>query len=163
MFAPLRLIGLVSINDLPYYVSERLIQTPNDLPYYVSERLIQTPNSFCLPCMHREYDVVTDFVRSASFILHFSLRQDDKIKSILSAASVTVESYWPGLFAKALDGVDIKEMVSNIGSGAGAAGAAAPAAAAGGAAGGAEEGKIRLQQPYDRRAVWFVMAGCTLY
>ena len=57
---------------------------------------------------------------------------------------MTVESYWPGLFAKALDGVDIKEMVSNIGSGAGAAGAAAPAAAAGGAAGGAEEGKIRL-------------------
>lgn len=61
---------------------------------------------------------------------------------MLKAAKVNVEAYWPGLFAKALEGVDIKEMCSNVGSGAGGGGAAAPAA--GGASGGdapAAEGK----------------------
>ena len=49
----------------------------------------------------------------------------------MHAAKVEVEAYWPGLFAKALDGMDIKDLVSNVGSGAGggaAAGGAAPAA-----------------------------------
>lgn len=53
----------------------------------------------------------------------------------MKAANVDVEPYWPSLFAKALEGVDVKNLISNIGSGAGAApaaGAAAPAAAAGG-------------------------------
>jgi len=57
----------------------------------------------------------------------------DKISTILKAAKVEVEPYWPGLFAKALEGVDIKELITNIGSGAGAApaaGGAAPAAEA---------------------------------
>ena len=54
----------------------------------------------------------------------------DKLTTILKAAGVSVEPYWPSLFAKALEGVSIKELVSNVGSSAGAA----PAAAAGGAA-----------------------------
>lgn len=54
----------------------------------------------------------------------------EKIQTILKAANVDVESYWPGLFAKALEGVNIKELITNIGSGVGAASAAAPAAAA---------------------------------
>ncbi|XP_061182892.1 large ribosomal subunit protein P1-like [Saccostrea echinata] len=54
----------------------------------------------------------------------------EKITTILKAAGVSVEPYWPSLFAKALDGVNVKEMISNISSGAGAAPAAAPAAAA---------------------------------
>merc|ERR1712119_94997 len=54
----------------------------------------------------------------------------DKLNALLSAANVEVESYWPGLFAKALDGVDVKSLVSNVGAGGG--GAAAPAAAAAG-------------------------------
>ncbi|XP_062588522.1 large ribosomal subunit protein P1-like [Saccostrea cucullata] len=54
----------------------------------------------------------------------------EKINTILKAAGVSVEPYWPSLFAKALDGVNVKEMISNISSGAGAAPAAAPAAAA---------------------------------
>jgi len=58
----------------------------------------------------------------------------EKITALLKAAKVNVEAYWPGLFAKALEGCDIKEMCSNVGSGAGGGGAAAPAA--GGAAGG---------------------------
>lgn len=49
----------------------------------------------------------------------------------MKAANVDVEPYWPSLFAKALEGVDVKALISNIGSGAGAAPAAGPAAAAG--------------------------------
>eukprot|EP00745_Piridium_sociabile_P019825 TRINITY_DN30165_c0_g3_i1.p1 TRINITY_DN30165_c0_g3~~TRINITY_DN30165_c0_g3_i1.p1 ORF type:complete len:110 (-),score=43.08 TRINITY_DN30165_c0_g3_i1:96-425(-) len=58
----------------------------------------------------------------------------DKLTTILKAASVSVEPYWPSLFAKALEGISIKDMVSNVGSSAGAAPAAAPAAAAAAAA-----------------------------
>merc|ERR1711911_16925 len=57
----------------------------------------------------------------------------EKITTILKAANVTVEPYWPGMFAKAAAGLDLKAMVSNIGSGVGTGGgggAAAPAAAA---------------------------------
>ena len=32
-----------------------------------------------------------------------------------------MESYWPGLFAKALEGVNIKELITKIGSGVGSA------------------------------------------
>lgn len=43
----------------------------------------------------------------------------------MKAANVNVESYWPGLFAKALEGVNVKELITNIGSGVGAAPAGA--------------------------------------
>jgi len=62
----------------------------------------------------------------------------EKIQTILKAANVEVEPYWPGLFAKALEGINVKDLITNIGSGVGAAGPAAggaPAAAAGAAAG----------------------------
>lgn len=63
--------------------------------------------------------------------------QGEKIQTILKAAAVDVDPYWPGLFAKALEGVNIKDLITNVGSGVGAApaagGVAAPAAAAGGA------------------------------
>lgn len=32
----------------------------------------------------------------------------DKIAAIVKAAHVDVEPFWPGLFAKALEGVDVK-------------------------------------------------------
>uniref|UniRef100_A0A0N4Z1U5 Large ribosomal subunit protein P1 n=1 Tax=Parastrongyloides trichosuri TaxID=131310 RepID=A0A0N4Z1U5_PARTI len=54
----------------------------------------------------------------------------DKIAALLKAANVTVEPFWPGLFAKALTGVDVAGLISSIGSGAGSAGAAPAAAAA---------------------------------
>ncbi|KAF4522546.1 hypothetical protein B566_EDAN012837 [Ephemera danica] len=56
----------------------------------------------------------------------------DKIQTILKAANVEVEPYWPGLFAKALEGISVKDLITNVGSGVGAApaGGAAPAAAA---------------------------------
>merc|ERR1739844_738028 len=57
----------------------------------------------------------------------------EKISTILKAANVSVEPFWPGLFAKCLESVNIKDLVSNVGSGVGAApaaGGAGPAAAA---------------------------------
>merc|ERR1711862_165575 len=56
----------------------------------------------------------------------------EKISTILKAAGVEFEPYWPGFFAKALESCDLKELITKIGSGVGAAPAAggAPAAAA---------------------------------
>jgi len=56
----------------------------------------------------------------------------EKVNKLLHAAGVQVEPFWPGLYVKALEGVKIGELISNIGSGVGSAPAAAPAA--GGAA-----------------------------
>ncbi|KAI9375411.1 60s acidic ribosomal protein-domain-containing protein [Aspergillus egyptiacus] len=54
----------------------------------------------------------------------------DKLQTLLSAAKIQeVEPIWTSIFAKALEGKDIKDLLTNVGS----AGAAAPAAAAGGA------------------------------
>merc|ERR1711915_75016 len=68
----------------------------------------------------------------------------DKISTILKAANVDCEPIWPTLFAKALSGVDVRGLITNVGSSVGAApaggaGAGAPAAAAPAAA--AEEKK----------------------
>ncbi|CAG5131055.1 unnamed protein product, partial [Candidula unifasciata] len=56
----------------------------------------------------------------------------EKISTLLKAAAVSVEPYWPGLFAKALDGLNVRDLITNVGSsaGAGPAAAAAPVAAA---------------------------------
>jgi len=60
----------------------------------------------------------------------------EKLTTMLKAANVSVEPYWPSLFAKACSGLDLKSMVMSIGSSVGsggsapaASGAAAPAAA----------------------------------
>merc|ERR1712062_787265 len=69
----------------------------------------------------------------------------EKINTILKAAKVDVEPFWPGLFAKCCESIDVNELISNVGSGVGsapAAGGAAPAAAAdAGAAAPAAEAK----------------------
>ena len=44
------------------------------------------------------------------------------ISTILEAASVSVESCWPGMFARAAAGLDLKAMAGGVGSGGGAAG-----------------------------------------
>lgn len=67
--------------------------------------------------------------------MYIFLFQGEKIQTILKAAGVDIEPYWPGLFAKALEGINVKDLITNIGSGVGsgaapAAGSAAPAAAA---------------------------------
>ena len=73
----------------------------------------------------------------------------EKIQTVLKAANVDVEPYWPGLFAKALDGVDIKALLTNVGSGVGAApaaGAPAAAAAAPAAAADKKEDKKKVEE-----------------
>lgn len=49
------------------------------------------------------------------------------MQTILKAANVDVDPYWPGLFAKSLEGTNPKDLISNVGSG---VGAATPTAAA---------------------------------
>ncbi|XP_033099092.1 60S acidic ribosomal protein P1-like [Anneissia japonica] len=55
----------------------------------------------------------------------------DKISTLVNAANVSVEPFWPGLFAKALEGASIADLVRNVGS-------ASAAPAAGDAAGAAD-------------------------
>nr|XP_033718619.1 60S acidic ribosomal protein P1-like [Tursiops truncatus] len=50
---------------------------------------------------------------------------EDKINALVKAASVNVEPFWPGLFAKALASVNIGSLICNVG-----AGGPAPAAGA---------------------------------
>ncbi|KAL1586772.1 Large ribosomal subunit protein P1 [Cladosporium halotolerans] len=62
----------------------------------------------------------------------------DKLQSLISAAKVPeIEPIWTSIFAKALEGKDVKELLLNVGSGGGAAAPAAGGAAP--AAGAAEE------------------------
>ncbi|GMR57326.1 hypothetical protein PMAYCL1PPCAC_27521 [Pristionchus mayeri] len=51
----------------------------------------------------------------------------DKIATILRAANVTVEPFWPGLFAMALEGVNVANLISSV---ACSVGDGAPAASA---------------------------------
>ncbi|KAI7748428.1 hypothetical protein M8C21_007586, partial [Ambrosia artemisiifolia] len=59
----------------------------------------------------------------------------EKIATILKAANVECESYWPGLFAKLAEKKNIEDLILNVGAG-GVGGGAPPVAApdAGGAA-----------------------------
>ncbi|XP_011075889.1 60S acidic ribosomal protein P1 [Sesamum indicum] len=67
----------------------------------------------------------------------------EKIATLVKAANVTVESYWPSLFAKLCEKRNIDDLIMNVGSGGGgaavavAAPACAVAAPAGGFLGGA--------------------------
>lgn len=86
------------------------------------------------------------------FYIPYSIDQGEKIQTILKAANVEVEPYWPGLFAKALEGVNIKDLITNIGSGVGAAPAGGPApsaAPAAAAAAPAKEEKKKEEEPEE--------------
>ena len=65
----------------------------------------------------------------------------EKMAKIISAAKVNVEAFWPGLFAKALQGRNIGDLICNVGSAPAAGGAAAPAAGGDAAAAPAAEEK----------------------
>lgn len=73
--------------------------------------------------------------------------QGDKIVTLTQAAKVEVEPIWATLLAKALDGKDIKDLLTNVGGG----GAPAAGAAAGGAAEAApaEEKKEEAKEESD--------------
>ncbi|KAF8305061.1 ribosomal protein 60S [Clavulina sp. PMI_390] len=65
----------------------------------------------------------------------------DKITTLVNAAGVESDAIWATLLAKALEGKDVKDMLSNVGSGGGAPAATGAAPAAGGAAAAAEAPK----------------------
>merc|ERR1712014_94402 len=68
----------------------------------------------------------------AALLLHDSKLEitGEKLNKVIKASGNTVEPYWPGLFAKALEGQDINSLLSNVGSAGPAAGGAAPAGGA---------------------------------
>ncbi|CAE6435942.1 unnamed protein product [Rhizoctonia solani] len=65
----------------------------------------------------------------------------DKIVAITNAAGVELEPIWASLLAKALEGKNVKDLLSNVGGGGAPAAGAAPAAAAAGGAAPAEAAK----------------------
>merc|ERR1712061_909781 len=104
------------------------------------------------PIFESDFDCLTDFLKLfrnenmtselACTYAALILNDDDceitgdKISAILKAAKVDVEPFWPSLFAGALKDGNVRELITNIGSGVGSG----PAAGAGGAAaGGAAE------------------------
>ncbi|KAH9920147.1 60s acidic ribosomal protein-domain-containing protein [Fomitopsis serialis] len=65
----------------------------------------------------------------------------DKIVALTTAANVEVEPIWATLLAKALEGKNVKDLLSNVGAGGAAPATGASAAAAGGAGAAAEAPK----------------------
>ncbi|XP_078448388.1 large ribosomal subunit protein P1-like [Wolffia australiana] len=60
----------------------------------------------------------------------------EKIATLVKAANVKIDSFWPSLFAKLLEKRSVEDLILNVGSGGGGApvAVAAPSAAGGGAA-----------------------------
>merc|ERR1711970_1291843 len=66
----------------------------------------------------------------AALVLHADGAEitEDKIKTLLTAANVECESFWPGLFVKAFAGQDMDELITSPGGGGGGGGGDAGAA-----------------------------------
>ncbi|GJR30342.1 60S acidic ribosomal protein P1-like protein [Tanacetum coccineum] len=74
----------------------------------------------------------------------------EKIATLLKAANVSVESYWPGLFAKLAEKKNIEDLIVNVGAGGGGGGAPAVAApAAAGAAAAAPAAEEKKEEPKE--------------
>ncbi|KAI7743322.1 hypothetical protein M8C21_025832 [Ambrosia artemisiifolia] len=92
----------------------------------------------------------------ASLILHDDgiAITADKIATLVSAANVTIESYWPSLFAKLCEKKNLDDLIMNVGAGGGGGAAVAVAAPSGGgapaaAAPAAEEKKEEAKEESD--------------
>ena len=78
------------------------------------------------------------------------VQQAEKIEKLIKAAKVDVEPFWPGLFAKALEGHNLDSLIQAAGA-PGAGGAAPAAAAAASAAGGAAETKEEKKKEEEKK------------
>lgn len=67
----------------------------------------------------------------------------ENLQNLLKAASVDVEPFWPGLFAKAVESLSLKDLVANVGSG--------PAVAAAPAAGGAAPAEEKKEEKKEEK------------
>jgi len=87
---------------------------------------------------------------------------EEKLNTLISSAGITVEPYWPSLFAKMLAKTSIEDLLMSAGT---AGPAAAPAAGggasaggdggAGGAAGGAGEAKVEEEEEEEEEEMEF--------
>ncbi|KAI9076821.1 hypothetical protein K1719_028734 [Acacia pycnantha] len=74
----------------------------------------------------------------------------EKISTIVKAANVQVESYWPSLFAKLAEKRDIEDLIVNAGGGgASVAVAAVPAAVGGGGAAAPPPAEEKKEEPQE--------------
>ena len=95
---------------------------------------------------------ITNEQSLTSIAIHtFLAQQSEKIVSLTTAAGVPVEPIWATLLAKALEGKDVKELLTNVGGGGAAVAVAAPAAAGG--AGAAEEAKEEKKEEEKEESV----------
>ena len=78
-----------------------------------------------------------------------SFLQSEKIEKLIKAAKVDVEPFWPGLFAKALEGHNLDSLIQSAGA-PGAGGAAAPAAG-GAPAAGDEGGETKEEEKKEEK------------
>lgn len=72
----------------------------------------------------------------------------DKIKTLLKAANITVESYWPTLFVKALEDINLTQLVANVGSG---VGTAAPSGTSGGTVAATEAQAVKEEPKEEKK------------
>ncbi|XP_073315790.1 uncharacterized protein [Primulina huaijiensis] len=75
----------------------------------------------------------------------------EKIAALVKAGGLTVESYWPSLFAKLCEKRNIEDLIMNIGSGGGGAAVAVAVAApaAGSAAAAAPAAEEKKEEPKE--------------
>ena len=85
------------------------------------------------------YFVKNVFSRKTISDLSIIFLQAEKIEKLIKAAKVEIEPFWPGLFAKALEGHSLDSLIQSAG--APGAGGAAPAAGGAAASGGEAEAK----------------------
>ncbi|KAG2581204.1 hypothetical protein PVAP13_6KG019400 [Panicum virgatum] len=71
------------------------------------------------------------------------------IATVVKAANVKVESYWPTLFAKLLEKRSVEDLILSVGSGGGAAPVAAAAPAGGAAAAAAPAVEEKKEEPKE--------------
>ncbi|XP_009631283.1 large ribosomal subunit protein P1-like [Nicotiana tomentosiformis] len=75
----------------------------------------------------------------------------EKISALVKAANVTVEPYWPLLFAKLAEKRNLGDLIMNVGAGGGGAAVAvaAPAGAGAGAAAAAPAAEEKKEEPKE--------------